>query len=144
MTNIGTTRSSVAYLIEVLVSIARDIDLRTSEMNLAERAAFERAVMHLTNPTAPLPDFSGFHPAFLSQSEPPTPEGDVRKAFFLSYDHTMCEYLPADEVEEKHGIRRISGLGDLCDALSAGLSSAGARAGLQQGDPVLHAQPRHT
>jgi hypothetical protein len=42
-TNIGTTRSSVAYLIEVLVSIARDLDLHTSEMNLAERAAFERA-----------------------------------------------------------------------------------------------------
>ena len=101
MTNIGTTRSSVAYLIEVLVSIARDIDLHASEMNLAERAVFERAVMHLTNPVAPLPHFSGFHPAFLSESEPPTPEGDVRKAFFLSYDHTMCEYLLADEVEER-------------------------------------------
>jgi arginine decarboxylase len=101
MTNIGTTRSSVAYLIEVLVSIARDIDLRTSEMNLAERAAFERAVRHMTNPSAPLPHFSGFHPAFLSETDPPTPEGDVRKAFFLSYDHTMCEYLLADEVEER-------------------------------------------
>jgi arginine decarboxylase len=103
MTNIGTTRSSVAYLIEVLVSIARDIDLHTSEMNLAERAVFERAVTHLTNPTAPLPHFSGFHPAFLIESDPPTPEGDVRKAFFLSYDHTLCEYLLADEVEEKMG-----------------------------------------
>ena len=101
MTNIGTTRSSVAYLIEVLVSIARDIDNQAAEMNLAERAAFERAVMHLTNPIAPLPHFSGFHPAFLSQSDPPTPEGDVRRAFFLSYDHTMCEYLPADDIEEK-------------------------------------------
>ena len=101
MTNIGTTRSSVAYLIEVLVSIARDIDLHTSEMNLAERAVFERAVMHLTNPAAPLPHFSGFHPAFLIESDPPTPEGDVRKAFFLSYDHTMCEYLLADEVKER-------------------------------------------
>jgi arginine decarboxylase len=101
MTNIGTTRSSVAYLIEVLVSIARDIDNQAAEMNLAERAAFERAVMHLTNPIAPLPHFSGFHPAFLSQSDPPTPEGDVRRAFFLSYDHTMCEYLPADDIKEK-------------------------------------------
>jgi arginine decarboxylase len=101
MTNIGTTRSSVAYLIEVLVSIARDIDSKAEEMNLAERAVFERAVMHLTNPIAPLPHFSGFHPAFLSQSDPPTPEGDVRRAFFLSYDHTMCEYLPADDIEEK-------------------------------------------
>jgi arginine decarboxylase len=70
-------------------------------MNLAERAAFERSVLHLTNPTAPLPDFSGFHPAFLSQSDPPTTEGDVRKAFFLSYDHTLCEYLPSDDVEER-------------------------------------------
>ena len=70
-------------------------------MNLAERAVFERAVTHLTNPTAPLPHFSGFHPAFLIESDPPTPEGDVRKAFFLSYDHTLCEYLPADEVAEK-------------------------------------------
>ena len=101
MTNIGTTRSSVAYLIEVLVSIARNIDLHTSEMNLAERAVFERAVVHLTNPAAPLPHFSGFHPAFAIESDPPTPEGDVRKAFFLSYDHTMCEYLLADEVEER-------------------------------------------
>ena len=101
MTNIGTTRSSVAYLIEVLVSIARDIDNQAAEMNLAERGAFERAVMHLTNPTAPLPHFSGFHPAFLSQSDQPTPEGDVRRAFFLSYDHTMCEYLPAADIEEK-------------------------------------------
>ncbi len=101
MTNIGTTRSSVAYLIEVLVSIARDIDNHAAEMNLAERAVFERAVMHLTNPIAPLPHFSGFHPAFLSQSDPPTPEGDVRRAFFLSYDHTMCEYLPANDIEEK-------------------------------------------
>ena len=101
MTNIGTTRSSVAYLIEVLVSIARDIDNQAAEMNLAERAVFERAVMHLTNPVAPLPHFSGFHSAFLSQSDPPTPEGDVRRAFFLSYDHTMCEYLPADDIEEK-------------------------------------------
>ena len=101
MTNIGTTRSSVAYLIEVLVSIARDIDSKAAEMNLAERAVFERAVMHLTNPIAPLPHFSGFHPAFLSRSDPPTPEGDVRRAFFLSYDHTMCEYLPADDIEEK-------------------------------------------
>jgi arginine decarboxylase len=83
MTNIGTTRSSVAYLIEVLVSIARDIDNHAAEMHLAERAAFERSVLHLTNPTAPLPNFSGFHPVFLGQSDPTTPEGDVRKAFFL-------------------------------------------------------------
>ncbi|HEU5265284.1 MAG TPA: hypothetical protein VFU35_01240, partial [Jatrophihabitans sp.] len=28
-------------------------------------------------------------------------EGDVRRAFFLSYDDTMCEYLLTDEIEDR-------------------------------------------
>ncbi len=64
MTTIGTTRSSVAYLIEVLVSMARELDARLADMSVAERAAHERAVLRLTAPSAPLPDFSGFHPSF--------------------------------------------------------------------------------
>ena len=39
MTNIGTTRSSVAYLIEVLVKIARELEDKLADMSLAERAA---------------------------------------------------------------------------------------------------------
>jgi len=54
-----------------------------------------------TSPCAPLPGFSGFHPAFTSRGDHPTPEGDVRRAFFLSYDDTRCEYLLADEVEQR-------------------------------------------
>ena len=121
MTNIGTTRSSVAYLIEVLVSIARDIDLSgLGDEPGRARAAFERAVLHLTNPSAPLPDFSGFHPAFLSESDPPTPEGDVRKAFFLSYDHTHLRVPAGRRGRGTDGIRRISGLGDLRDPYPPG------------------------
>jgi len=101
MTNIGTTRSSVAYLIEVLVNIARDLDERITEMSPGEQAAHARAVLRQTNASAPLPDFSGFHPAFLDSSDPSTPEGDVRRAFFLSYDDSCCEYVSADEVEER-------------------------------------------
>ena len=101
MTNIGTTRSSVAYLIEVLVKIARDLDEQAAEMSHAEHAAHARAVLKQTSPCAPLPDFSGFHPAFLDRGDHPTPEGDVRRAFFLSYDDTRCEYLLADEVEQR-------------------------------------------
>ena len=101
MTNIGTTRSSVAYLIEVLVKIARDLDEQVAEMSHAEHAAHARAVLKQTSPCAPLPDFSGFHPAFLDRGDHPTPEGDVRRAFFLSYDDTRCEYLLADEVEQR-------------------------------------------
>jgi hypothetical protein len=53
MTTIGTTRSSVAYLIEVLVSLVRELDARVTDMSPAERAAHERAVLRLTSPSAP-------------------------------------------------------------------------------------------
>ena len=43
MTTIGTTRSSVAYLIEVLVTIARDLETQLADMSPAERATHERA-----------------------------------------------------------------------------------------------------
>ena len=101
MTTIGTTRSSVAYLIEVLVTIARELDAQVADMNPAERAAHERAVLQLTAPSAPLPDFSGFHPSFQDGDGQPTPEGDVRQAFYLCYDDSHCEYLTVDEVEER-------------------------------------------
>lgn len=102
MTNIGTTRSSVAFLVEVLVNIARELDQSISEMSLGEREQFERAVFRLTEMPLPLPDFSGFHPAFMDHSgSKPTPEGDVRRGFYLSYDDTNCEYLRGEQIDEK-------------------------------------------
>jgi arginine decarboxylase len=99
MTNIGTTRSSVAYLVEVLVKIAAELEESISEMGLSERARFEQTVRRLTTNSAPLPNFSGFHPVFRDGHQ--TPEGDVRRAFYLSYDDTNCEYLSTDEIFDK-------------------------------------------
>jgi arginine decarboxylase len=101
MTTIGTTRSSVAYLIEVLVTIARELETKVADMSPAECAAHERAVLQLTSPSAPLPDFSGFHPSFQDNRGLPTPEGDVRRAFYLAYNDSYCEYLAAEEVEQR-------------------------------------------
>src|SRR3984957_13411479 len=102
MTTIGTTRSSVAYLIEVLVAIARDLDAKVADMNPNERAAHERAVLRLTSPSAPLPDFSGFHPSFAGgHGLPITPEGDIRRAFYLAYNDNYCEYLTQQEAEQR-------------------------------------------
>ena len=101
MTNIGSTRSSVAYLIEVLVAIARDLDQQFDEMRPAEFDLHRRKVAALTNASAPLPNFSGFHPAFLTPSEPPTPEGDARRAFFGTYADGECEYVTAAEVRSR-------------------------------------------
>lgn len=105
MTNIGTTRSSVAFLVEVLVKIAAELDESVSEMGLGERSRFEQKVRRLTTSSASLPNFSGFHPVFCdvtwTNGAVPTPEGDVRRAFYLSYTDTNCEYLTTDEVFEK-------------------------------------------
>jgi arginine decarboxylase len=101
MTNIGTTRSSVAYLIEVLVEIVRELEDQLADMSPRERAAHERAVLRLTNPSAPLPDFSTFHDAFRAGDGSGTPEGDMRRAFFLAYDDSLCEYLLPDELVER-------------------------------------------
>jgi len=104
MTNIGTTRSSVAYLIEVLVEIARDLDDLLDDASKMERLAFEKRVSSLVEKVPPLPDFSRFHEAF--RAGPETPEGDIRAAFFLAYDENNCDYLDLD--------------GSLTEALDAG------------------------
>jgi len=93
MTNIGTTRSSVAYLIEVLVQIAKELDERMDDASKMERLAFERRVKSLTEERPPLPDFSRFHDAFRAEGGEGTPEGDIRQAFFLAYDEEKCDYL---------------------------------------------------
>ncbi len=91
MTNIGTTRSSIAYLIEVLVEIAKDLDDLHDDASKMEKRAFERRVKSLMEDVPPLPDFSRFHEAF--RSEGSTPEGDIRSAYYLSYDEDNCDYL---------------------------------------------------
>jgi arginine decarboxylase len=102
MTNIGTTRSSVAFLVEVLVKIAGELEEHVSEMGLGERGRFEQKVRGLTTNSVSLPDFSGFHPVFRDfTGGEETPEGDVRRAFYLSYDDTNCEYLTPEQVFEK-------------------------------------------
>ena len=102
MTNIGTTRSSVAFLVEVLVKIAGELDEYISEMGLGERGRFEQRVRRLTTPSTSQPDFSGFHEVFRDHTgAEPTPEGDVRPAFYLSYNDANCEYLTGEEIDEK-------------------------------------------
>ncbi|MDA9009359.1 ornithine decarboxylase, partial [Alphaproteobacteria bacterium] len=91
MTNIGTTRSSVAYLIEVLVEIAKDLDELLDDASKMEKRAFENRVQNLMEELPPLPDFSRFHPVFSSDSG--VGDGDIRTAFFLSYDQDNCDYF---------------------------------------------------
>ena len=95
MTNIGTTRSSVAYLIEVLVEIAKELDDLLDDASKMEKRSFENRVTALVEHVPPLPDFSRFHDAFRGGDK--TPEGDIRTAFFLAYDEDNCDYLNLDD-----------------------------------------------
>ena len=97
MTNIGTTRSSVAYLIEVLITIAEEMDERLDQIGKAESAVHDKKIYSLTEDLPPLPDFSRFHPAFKADPDGATPEGHIRSAFFLAYDDECCEYLSLEE-----------------------------------------------
>ena len=130
MTNIGTTRSSVAYLIEVLVKIAQEIDERVEDMSAVEKRIHVKRVQSLTKELPPLPDFSRFHPAFQHSSKQSsillekakkkaaasnkdssanekirdvivTPDGNIRRPFFLSYDEENCEYFHFDELSQE-------------------------------------------
>lgn len=93
MTNIGTTRSSVAYLIKVLVALAREFDEKLADMSRTQTRIHEQRVRSLTRELPPLPDFSYFHDRFRTDPAGGTDEGNIRDAFFLSYDEPACEFL---------------------------------------------------
>src|SRR5205823_8064432 len=101
MTNIGTTRSSVAYLIEVLVKLAHELDDGVERMGPVQRRAHDRRVSLLSKQPPPLPDFSAFHDRFRPDPSSPTPEGDLRQAFFLDSDEPANQSLTHDEVPRR-------------------------------------------
>jgi len=92
MTNIGTTRSSIAYLIEVLVKIARAIETDAEDAGAMEQKAFAARTHALIEDLPALPDFSRFHDVFRPYDDL-SAAGDLRSAFFLAYDESKCEYF---------------------------------------------------
>jgi len=97
MTNIGTTRSSVAYLIGVLAKIAHELERQHEERSPVERRLQGARVRSLTEDVPPLPDFSHFHHHFSPGAATGTPEGDIRTPFFMAYEESLCEYLRMDD-----------------------------------------------
>jgi arginine decarboxylase len=97
MIHIGMTRGMIAHLVKVLTSIAHDLDDHLEHLSRVARKLFESKVHSLTEDLPPLPNFSRFHEAFLPLDGSGTPEGDIRKAFFLAYDDSVCDYVKLDE-----------------------------------------------
>jgi arginine decarboxylase len=95
MTNIGTTRGSVAYLTNALLQIAKELDEEFLAMNNREREMADKRIHSLTKEVPPLPDFSYFHSSFLAV--PGVPGGNLREAYFMAYDEVNLEYLTLTE-----------------------------------------------
>nr|MDA3853343.1 beta-eliminating lyase-related protein [Bacteroidales bacterium] len=95
MTNIGTTKGSITYLINALLTIADELDDELMAMNTKEREIREKKIYSLTKEVPRLPDFSYFHPAFKTATN--VPGGNLRKAYFLAYDEDNYEYIPLKE-----------------------------------------------
>jgi arginine decarboxylase len=94
----------------VLVKIAREVDQRIADMSAVERRIHDKRVRSLTLEQPPLPDFSSFHAAFRVSAggTHPTRDGQMRQAFFLSYDDANCEYIDmADAAKAIQGGREL-------------------------------------
>lgn len=89
MTNIGTTRSGVAYLIEVLIKLADMF-----EQERLDRGEDPHAPVPYDMP--PLPDFSAFADEFRGGGD--LPDGDLRTAFFRGQDPRQVSYFSAAEL----------------------------------------------
>lgn len=95
MTNIGTTRGSVTYLVNALLKIADELDREVLALNNREAEIRDRKIYSLTEEVPPLPDFSFFHPSF--QAVPGVPGGNLREAYFMAYNEDNYEYIPLEE-----------------------------------------------
>jgi arginine decarboxylase len=98
MTNIGTTRSSVAYLISALLKISKQLDERFKALSAEELKIEEARIHSLTTDVPPLPDFSQFHSSF--QAVPGVPGGNIRAAFFLAYDESKSDHIKLEDCEK--------------------------------------------
>jgi len=92
MTNIGTSRSAIAYLIEVLVKIAERFE---------EEAEQRDGELPVPAPPEmpPLPDFSAFSARYASGAA--LPDGDMRAAFFDGQRRTAIEHLSSAELRAR-------------------------------------------
>jgi len=95
MTNIGTTRGSLAYLTKVLLEIADELEERNAGMDHAEKRTHLSKIRSLVEEVPPLPDFSSFHTSF--QAVPGVPGGDLRAAYFLGYKEERCQHIKLHE-----------------------------------------------
>lgn len=97
MTNIGTTRGSITYLTNALLSIAEEFDAQFAALNSREVEITNLKIRSLIEDVPPLPDFSHFHTSFRAVEG--VPGGDIREAYFLAYDENNSTYTSLQDCQ---------------------------------------------
>jgi arginine decarboxylase len=93
---IGVTWGALSFLLDGLRREAADLETWAARATAEERRLFEAKIRAITSELPPLPDFSGFHPAFRTSG---AGEGDIRAAFFLAFVDGAAEYVPLAAAE---------------------------------------------
>jgi arginine decarboxylase len=88
---IGVTWGALSFLLDGFRRHAAALDARLARLGAEEQRLFEARIRAITTELPPLPDFSGFHPAFRGST---VGEGDVRGAFFRAFADGDSEYVP--------------------------------------------------
>jgi arginine decarboxylase len=88
---IGVTWGALSFLLDGLRRHCASLDARLARATADERRLFEAKIRAITTELPPLPDFSGFHPAFATSV---AGDGDLRAAFFLAFERGAAHYVP--------------------------------------------------
>ncbi|CAM5223630.1 hypothetical protein [Alishewanella longhuensis] len=92
--NINNTRSDVAQLMHVLLELTTRIENELSRSGAEGRKRFEGQVVSLMTDVPDLPNFSHFHDEYRQDvGGKVSVEGDIRTAFFKSWDPANDEYV---------------------------------------------------
>ena len=92
MTNIGTSRSAIAYLIEVLVKLAERFEEEQAQRDPEDQLAAPEQM-------PPLPDFSSFSETY--ETSEGLPDGDLRAAFYRGQTRGAVEHVLPEVLRER-------------------------------------------
>jgi len=120
LTNIGMSRGDVAYLVEVLERISRDIEDRMDISSEIDRRLLAERVAMLTEHLPPLPNFSRFHSNFKRYSQGVLYE-------LRQHDAGVFQARVGDRSRARDGTRAC--FCRLCHAVSARVPRACSRPG---------------
>lgn len=106
--HIGSTRGMIAYLLESLATIARELEASIRQASAAHAAERRLRIDQRIRYPPALPDFTSFHPFFRCPLASATSAGNYRKAYSLARQPGTTDYLlPTEEAANQVDAGRL-------------------------------------